>query len=79
VAPIGSGAQPTEVPVATFVVLARFSDQGIKNVKQTIEHPEPSGIWQARRAQPSRASFGRWERTMSLHGRLGSACPKKIR
>src|SRR5215831_6338866 len=29
-----------EVPMATFVVLATFSDQGIKNVKQTIERAD---------------------------------------
>ena len=30
-----AGGQPTEVPMVTFVVLATFSDQGIKNGKQT--------------------------------------------
>jgi uncharacterized protein with GYD domain len=29
-----------EVAMATFVVLASFSDQGIKNVKQTIERAD---------------------------------------
>ena len=34
------GAKLMEVPMATFVVLASFSDQGIKNVKQTIERAD---------------------------------------
>lgn len=29
-----------EVPMATFIVLASFTDQGIKNVKQTIERAD---------------------------------------
>ena len=29
-----------EVPMATFVVLASFSEQGIKNVKQTVERAD---------------------------------------
>ena len=37
---LSAGGQPTEVPMATFVVLASFSDQGIKNVKQTIERAD---------------------------------------
>jgi uncharacterized protein with GYD domain len=34
------GANLMEVPMATFVVLASFSDQGIKNAKQTIERAD---------------------------------------
>jgi hypothetical protein len=33
--PRSAGGQPTEVPMVTFVVRATFSDQGIKNGKQT--------------------------------------------
>jgi uncharacterized protein with GYD domain len=40
VIPSASGANLMEVPMATFVVLASFSDQGIKNVKQTIERAD---------------------------------------
>lgn len=29
-----------EVPMATFIVLAAFSDQGVRNVKQTIERAD---------------------------------------
>jgi hypothetical protein len=29
-----------EVPMATFVVLAGFSDQGIRNVKETVSRAE---------------------------------------
>src|SRR5689334_13046850 len=34
---LSAGGPKKEVPMATFVVLATFSEQGIKNVKQTIE------------------------------------------
>jgi len=35
-----AGGQQMEVPMATFIVLAAFSDQGVRNVKQTIERAD---------------------------------------
>jgi uncharacterized protein with GYD domain len=40
VIPSAWGANLMEVPMATFIVLASFSDQGIKNIKQTVERAD---------------------------------------
>ena len=38
--PMGPLGSQMEVAMATFIVLASFSDQGIKNIKQSIERAD---------------------------------------
>jgi hypothetical protein len=53
--------------MATFVVRASFSDQGIKNVKQTIERADtPLSKWPRRPVRLSKRSIGHLGRAISL-------------